>query len=272
MKIAISNIAWGEEEEEEAASLMENMGIKGVEITPGRIFKDKFSVTMQEVSSYKKFWSKKGISIISMQALLYGKPQLTIFDSKETREETMAYLKNMIDLSSRLESKILVFGSPKNRNRGNKSLKEAHEIAVPFFRELGDHAARKGIKFCIENNPPEYGSNYIETALQALELVEMVNSPGFGLHIDSGGLILSNDPPRTLIECKDKISHFHISKPFLEPLNREDIDIHKGFSRALKEICYAGWASIEMKQLKPGNNNINKIREILEIVTEAYSS
>ena len=139
----------------------------------------------KEILNYKRFWEDKGINIIAMQALLYKKPALRLFESSEIREQLYKYILNTISIASSLNVKIMVFGSPKNRKRNNLSLEEANDIAIPFFRKIGEAAHKNGIQFCIEHNPQEYDADYIQTPLEALELVKKVNNPAAQLRARS---------------------------------------------------------------------------------------
>lgn len=133
MKIAISNIAWHSHEEESIATVMQELGVKGVEIAPTKVWQSPLAASDSEVTSYRNFWESKGIQIVAMQALLFGRPELTIFQNAEKRKETFEYLCGMIILASKLGIKNLVFGSPKNRIIGNMDINEVEKLAISFF-------------------------------------------------------------------------------------------------------------------------------------------
>jgi sugar phosphate isomerase/epimerase len=161
MKIAISNIAWQVEEEELMAQIMQELNIKGVEIAPTKIWDSPLLAPDEQIQSYQNFWQSRGIQIVAMQALLYGRPDLTIFQDAQKRKETFEYLSGMVELGSKLDARVLVFGSPKNRSIGNLEFQEAEEIALSFFYNLGEVAARHGVMFCIEPNPTVYNCDFI---------------------------------------------------------------------------------------------------------------
>lgn len=271
MRIAISNIAWDAAEEPEVVELLRKSGIRGVEVAPGKIPKKSRLPTEKEAAAYRRFWNEKGIEIVAMQALLFGRDDLVLFGTAAKRAELRRYLKKIIKIGNILGAGILVFGSPKNRARNGLSLALADKIAVPFFRDLGVFAKQNGVKLCIEHNPAEYGTDYIRTAAEALRLVKKVNHPGFGLHLDAGGLILSKDSDKIIKLCRSEISHFHISQPFLEPVGGAYAKKHMEFARALKSIKYGGWASIEMRGGKDCDNIVH-IEKALEFAKRIYAS
>jgi sugar phosphate isomerase/epimerase len=269
MKIAISNIAWQAQEEESIAQIMQSLNIKGVEIAPTKICNSPLAATNAEIESYKKFWQSREIEIVAMQALLFGRPDLTIFLDAEKRKETLDYLSGTIELGSKLGAKSLIFGSPNNRRIENLSWEEAEEIAVSFFFYLGEVAAKYGMKFCIEPNPIVYNCNFINTSQEALGLVKKVNSDGFGLHLDAAAMSLNGEAVQpTLLECFDRMCHFHISEPFLAPVGEGKVD-HKSFANILAELNYQGWKSIEMKAQNP-DSNIENVTEALKTAIQYY--
>jgi D-psicose/D-tagatose/L-ribulose 3-epimerase len=269
MKLAISNIAWSTDEEPEAAMILAELGLKGLEVAPTKINPQLKEITEDQIREYIQFWHGHGIRLIAMQSLLFGKPDLTLFDSEEKRRETIDYLKMVIDIGHKLDCKILVFGSPKNRNRRLLSMEAADKIAVEFFKELGDYAHSKNLKICIEHNPTDYDCNYITTPEEAFELVKKVDSQGFGLHIDSGGLILSHSHPDVIAKFGKHIAHYHISEPFLNPMSEEHLEKHRTFAKALHSIGYNNWVSIEMKPT--GTVNLPKVKESIELIKNIYS-
>ncbi|MFB2968475.1 sugar phosphate isomerase/epimerase family protein [Aerosakkonema sp. BLCC-F183] len=270
MKIAISNIAWQVQEEEAIANLMQNLNIKGVEIAPTKNWPSPLTASDSEIAAYRKFWESRDIEIVAMQALLFGRPDLTIFQSEQKRQETFEYLSGIIQLGSKFGAKVLVFGSPKNRSIGKLPPQQVQQIAKEFFYGLGEVASKNGVFFCIEPNPPVYGCDFINTSTQGLELVNTVNSDGFGLHLDAAGMTMSGEAIAGAIEQAFKrVCHFHISEPNLGQIGTGGVD-HQLFSHTLSELNYQGWTSIEMKTQNP-DANITNVEQALQIAIQHYS-
>lgn len=250
MRLAISNIAWPAGADEDAAPLLHSHGVEGVELALTKIWPEPLAASAAEVIAYRQRWEKRGLRIAALQALLFGKPQLTIFDTEAVRRQTVDYLSGIIERAAWLGAAVLVFGSPKNRRRGELSPAEAWSLAVPFFRELGRHARRQGVCFCIEPNPAEYGCDFVTTVAKGIELVDAVAEEGFGLHLDTGGMALAGDVPAASIAAADeRCRHFHISEPFLAEVGSGPA-VHGECATALRARAYRGWVSIEMSQAK----------------------
>ena len=85
-----------------------------------------------------------------MQALLFGKTEMNVFGTKESRLEMLKYLKAICHIGSVLGAQRIVFGSPKNRDCTGLNELETKKIATDFFQRLGDIAESKGVIICLE--------------------------------------------------------------------------------------------------------------------------
>jgi sugar phosphate isomerase/epimerase len=269
MKLAISNIAWSPDEDKEIGRILSQYGVNGVEIAPTKIWSKPLEVTNEEIDSYARFWRSRGIKVSSMQALLFGRPDLAIFGTREKRSETLAYLKGIIRLGGRLGAEALVFGSPKNRLRGELNQEQALEIAAEFFREIGRTALQHETVFCIEPNPVAYGCDFITTSAEGRELVAKVDQAGFGLHLDAAAMTMSHeDVEPELSTAIPGLCHFHISEPDLQTIGTGGVD-HKLFAQTLRNHGYIRWCSVEMRA-SGGNRNKATVEEALEKVKQFY--
>jgi D-psicose/D-tagatose/L-ribulose 3-epimerase len=250
VKLAVSNLAWNPDEEERAADLLAGLGVKYIELAPTKKWPDLTNAPAAEVSAMRRFWEDKGFEIVALQAILFGHPELTMFDSPEIRTQTLDYLEGTFRLSADLGSKILVFGSPKNRLRKELAASEALDIATEFFAEAGCRASKAGVILCIEPNAPQYSCDFITTAAEGHELVERVGSRGFGLHLDAGCMTMAGDKPGDVSKYPPR--HFHVSAPFLGPVEL-GAAAYEDFATALKRIPYENFVSIEMKPETQGN-------------------
>lgn len=270
MKLTISNIAWEPREDEAIGRLMQQYGVTGVEIAPTKIWPQPLDATREEISAYARWWQSRGVEVSSMQALLFGRPDLTIFETAETRQKTLEYLTGIIQLGGQLGAQALVFGSPKNRLIGNRDRIQAEEIAVEFFRRVGQEAAKHGTVFCIEPNPQAYGCDFITTSAEGRDLVAKVDQHGFGLHLDAAGMTMSlEDITSELAKSVSTLCHFHVSEPNLQPIGAGGVE-HALFSRVLKANNYRRWISVEMRAAG-GEENVAHIEKALRIVVEFYS-
>ena len=246
MKLAMSAIAWEPPDDDEAARILRDLGFAGVELAPTKIFARPDAATDAEIATCQKAWESRGLPIVALQALLFGRPDLTMFGA--TRDATLDYLSRIIRLGARLGAGALVFGSPRNRARESLSMSQAWPRAVDFFARLGVVAAEAGTCLCIEPNPPRYGADFIVDSKEALRLVEEVASPGFGLHLDAAcAQLAGEDFPARIRASARVLRHVHLSEPDLAPVRAGGSVDLSAIAAALQDISYAGYVSVEMK-------------------------
>jgi len=268
MRLAISNIAWPADQDEAVATLLREEGVEGIEIAPTKWWPKPLEATKEEIRDRRRFWEERGLSIVAAQSLLFGKADLQLFGSKEIRNALREYLSGVIAVCAALGAGPLVFGSPKNRRRGEITNEEAKRIAVEFFHSLAEFAHERGACLSLEANPPYYGADFMTTVAEAFEVVRAVDHPGVRLQIDTACMNYVNDDPSTLLPAvAPVISHFHVSEPNLVEIGSSSID-HSLFATKLHQIGYAGWVSIEMRSMEPFS--IAGLRQAIRFVGERY--
>lgn len=269
MRLAVSNIAWRPDEDQSMARLLSAVGVDAVEVAPTRLWPKPLEVEPSDVDAYVRLWRDQGVEVVSMQALLFGRPDLQLFGDSAERAVLLTYLAGIHRLAARMGACRLVFGSPGNRRRGARPPAEAWEIAATFFAKAGRDAASVGVQLCIEPNPAAYGCDFITTAAEGLALVESVAQPGFGLHLDTAGLLLSGDDPAAAMrDCSHELRHVHFSAPQLAPVRR-DVELdYASVANALVSAGYAGCVSVEMRAGSQGADNRAAVAETLGFVQQ----
>lgn len=253
MKLAVSHIAWEPDEEAAAAAILARHGVSAVEVAPARVGADP--------RAYRAGWEARGFRIVAMQALLFGHPELALFEDEAGRRAMAEHLKRVIALGGTLGASALVFGSPRNRRRGALEPARALDVAVGFFGDLGRHAVDHGTCLCIEPNPPDYDCDFVTTSAEGRALVEAVGSPGFALHLDGAAMaMVGEDIASAVSACAPFLRHCHLSASRLEPPCGVAGAAARDTLRALHGVGYAGHVSIEMR------SNYARLDEVLSFV------
>lgn len=272
MKLAVSSIAWTSEEEQQVAKKLQELGVTNVELAPTKIWEDPTKATAEDAAKVVAWWKDYGIDVVAFQSMLFARPDLKLFESPENRAETLAYLKDFIVLAGRMGAGKMVFGSPKNRQRGDMSVAEADEIAASFFAELGETAMQNDVVFCIEPNALQYNCDYVTNAQQGVALVRAVNNSGFGLHLDTACMALAGDDlAQSIKDSADILEHFHISSPMLEQVEERGDVSHGAAADALKAIDYDKIISIEMRPGETGTN-VSRVEKAVRFAQSVYLS
>jgi len=251
MKLAVSNIAWPSGADEDAFAVLDQHGVAGLEVAPTKLWPKPAEVPPGEVRRYREGVERHGLRVVAAQALLFGRPDLTVFGDAGTREATLEYLGAIVRLCAALGAEALVFGSPKNRRVGGLAPETAWRIAEEFFGRLAEVADRHGTVVVMEANPPEYEADFVTRAAEAAELVRRVNRPGLRLHLDTACMSLAGDDVAGVLEAHAPLlHHFHVSEPRLAPVSDATVD-HPRFAEALRRSGYDRWVSIEMRAPEP---------------------
>jgi len=252
VKFAFSNIAWPAEQNDAVAKILVAAGATGVEVAPTKLWPRPLEVSDSQIDDCRRAWADRGLMIVAAQALLFGRPELTIFESGEKRRQTREHLAGIIRVCARLGAEALVFGSPKNRSIAACAPSEVHETAVEFFRDLGRLAQDAGTHVVLEAIPRENGADYLLSAAEAIALVRDADQPGFRLHLDTACMSLAGDPIASTFEAgRTLLRHFHVSEPGLAAIGTSGRVNHEVYAKSLAALGYPHWVSIEMRDSDP---------------------
>lgn len=269
MRLAISNIAWDIVKDEEMATLLRDFDIDAIDIAPGKYFPEPEKASDQNISDVKNWWSKRGIEITGMQALLFGTTGLNVFGSAESQDAMLRHFSAICRVGAGLGATRLVFGSPKNRDRTGLTDQQAMDIAVPFFRRLGDAAKHYNVVICLEPNPTCYGANFMVTSAETALVVQQVAHPAIKMQFDTGALAINNESPDAVLQdFASLIGHVHASEPNLVPLGDGGTDHGKAVV-ALERHLPDHIVSIEMLATKDESSE-ESIKRALKVAIQYY--
>lgn len=261
MRLAVSNIAWHEDEDIAVAEALAERGVDALEVAPGRLFSQPDAASEADARRVRGEWEARGLSLIAMQALLFGRSDLLLFGEDDGRALS-EYLARIIRLAGWLGCGPLVFGSPKNRQRGALSFERACERAADVLRPLARLAHEEGCTIALEPNAEAYGCDFVRRVGEAREVVRLVDHPGCAVQLDAGVFAMEDDDPADIRSSAGDIAHFHASAPFLEPVGG-NLDAIGRLADALTEQGYRGAVSIEMRA---GTDNAPLVARAVDMV------
>lgn len=265
MKLSVSNIAWDTKEEHDVFELLLTNGVSGIEMAPTKIWPAWQGAIPDKATQIRQEYQSIGFKIPALQAILFDKPDLQVFGSAGSQEGMLNHLDKVASLAKAFGAKILVFGSPKNRDLGSLSSEQAFLQGIDFFRRAGDVCAKWSVKLCLEPNPSIYNCNFMTHWYEVLEMVNKVSHPSVCVHLDTACIALEGDDVIEAIhQCADKITHFHVTEPNLGDFSAPTLE-HATFGQALKDVAYNGWLSIEMRRSdKPTKSVKDAVQQVLE--------
>ena len=169
MRLAVSNIAWAADEQDAVLAVLPEMGVAGVEIAPTMIWPGWEGATVGAARDVRRRLEGQGLAVPALQAILFARPDLYVFGDATSLVEHVA---RVAELAGVLGAGVMVFGSPRNRLRGELAPAAAMDAAVPVFRAMAAACHAAGTTLGIEANPQEYGGDFLTRWPEAVELVE----------------------------------------------------------------------------------------------------
>lgn len=273
MRLAMSNIAWASEERRAAYAILAEAGMTGLEIAPGLFFHaaaDPFEPDANSAREAMSEMADAGLSLVSMQSLLFGVTGAALFGLPEARAAFITGMGRAIALAERFGIPNLVFGSPLQRRvPEGMAMADAFDEAAACLRCLGKAALDAGTRITIEANPAAYGTNFLTTLEEAEAFVAAVDHPGIALILDLGAMHMNGSfaaVPALVPALAPLLNHVHVSEPDLAPAPATSTPLVPVLG-ALRAAGYAKAVSIEMKRPPEG---LAEVRRAAARLAEAH--
>ena len=272
MRLSISNIAWNSNLDVEILNILKELHINSIDIAPSKYFPNYIDIKTNKFTEISHWWLDRGVKIEGMQSLLFGTTGLNMFGDSGTQQKMLHHLSQICKIANALNCRKLVFGSPRNRDRSEiKDDNLAFNIAINFFKDLGDIASDHGVIFCLESNPECYGSNFMTSHRETALIVKYVSSSSIKMQLDLGALsIAKEDIEKCSTIYKNIIGHIHISEPNLDPIGTHQIN-HSYYGDVLKKYLPDSTATVEMLAMHK-SKPIKTIKKSLQTAKLYYES
>jgi len=270
MKFGVSNIALPPFDH---ASLLHNiaeLGFTGLEVAPSRVWVDTWqNLGPSQVAAYRKIVEASGLQVIGLHSLFYDHPELGLFKGGETRAQTLAFLSHLSAVCRDLGGRTLIYGG--GRKRGEVPLRVAKQEAIDFMGDLTQLISNHGTCFCFEPLEPEV-TDFINSALDSLKIVEMVDHPSLKVQLDAKALA-ANDEIEIGVFRKTSahLVHVHANEPDMGVLGSSGKVDHREIGRLLNQIGYDLFVSIEQRMLNE-NDPLTDVKRSAKVLRDLYAS
>lgn len=249
MRLAVSNIGWTEAEDASILPRLRDAGADAIEVAPGRVFADVPGATVAEARALGAQYREAGLPVVSMQALLFGRPELTLFGTEADVQPLVDHLSHVVRLAGALGCGPLVFGSPRNRLKGTRSFAAARDEVLPVLRRIGAMAEASGTVFCLEANAADYGCDFMTVLAEAGEVAAAAGHPGIGQVVDTGNMMMMGEEPAAIHAIAPHIRHVHVSAPQLGAVASQAAFVE----RVIPVLRDVGYDSIVTVEMRPGD-------------------
>lgn len=251
MNIAISNFAWDYNESHDFFSFLEKNQIKNLELVLTK-FKDWSELNNDNLLDYNNMINKYNLNVYSLQSLFFN-----IDCSIVEKYKMISHFKTIIDYSTLLNVKKVVFGSP---NLRKFSINYEKDLLI-ILKEIDDYLEGKDIILLIEPNSSIYKGDFFYTIDEIVKFIKENGFKNIKTMIDTHNSILENKNP--LIEINEYfnfIDHIHISEINLDIL--QNLDSHYTFSEELKKLKYNNVLTYEVKKCDNIKDSIITFKKI----------
>ncbi|MBA7570118.1 D-psicose 3-epimerase [subsurface metagenome] len=246
-RLAICNEIFENLDFSQLCKRMSEIGYDGIEIAPFTIAKDVRTFPTDRRHEMKKIAQSHGLEIIALHWLLVSPLGLHISSpDRQIYKHTLNYFKELITFGHDLGTKVLVLGSPAQRNIDSAWDKESAMVQiVEFLREVGDTAEVNDIMIGFEPLGPQI-TNVGGTTQDTLNLLTEVNHPNIKFHLDFSAMCRDPLPIDAQIDLVDidRLVHVHVNDPNQYGPGMGDLEIGP-ILHQLHDKGYKGWYSVE---------------------------
>lgn len=271
MKYAICNELFEGVPGLEGYRLAAEIGYTGVEIAPFTLGPKPLEVAPERCREFAKVLAGMGMEVIGLHWLLAKTDGFHLtMDDESVRNRTVEYLHGLVGLCAEMGGKVMVLGSPNQRNfLPPMTHDQAAANAIRVIEQLVPSLEKANVQLAIEPLGPGEG-NFLNHASQARTIIEAIASPWVQLHLDVKAMSTEGVPIEQVIrENADLMVHFHANDPNLLGPGMGAVDQQPIF-QALHDIDYRGWVSVEVFDYSPGVETI--LRRSMETMTRCAAN
>jgi sugar phosphate isomerase/epimerase len=253
IKYSICNETFGDWPQERVFRFAAECGYGGVEIAPFTLATYVTDIPSKRREELRKQAREAGVQIVGLHWLLSKTEgfHLTSPDAA-VRRKTAQYLGELARFCADLGGRVMVFGSPPQRNlppgvspeEGTRYAIEVLQAAMPVLKQ-------HDVVLALEPLGPKE-TNFMSTAAETLEVARQVDSPNCRMLLDCKAMATEPMPiPELIHKCRQWMVHFHANDPNLRGPGMGTLDFVPILA-ALKEVGYGGWISVEVFDYTPG--------------------
>jgi sugar phosphate isomerase/epimerase len=238
---------------DDAMAFAKKAGYDGIEIAPFTLAKYVTEIPAAERKRIRETAARVGIEISGIHwVLVQAEGMYLNHPEAEVRSRTAKYFCELVNFCADLGGKIIVVGSPKQRNvMEGVTFDQAWEWATNTFRDSVKLAEERDIIICFEPLAPSE-TNFINTAADGIRFARQFNSRAMKIILDVKAMSSEAKPiPQIIRDSRGEFAYFHANDRNLKGPGFGDVDFVP-IAAALKEVGYDGYASVEVFKFEEG--------------------
>jgi sugar phosphate isomerase/epimerase len=238
---------------EDAMAFAAKVGYDAIEIAPFTLSSFVTNISKQQRAEIREAAKRHRIEISGIHwVLVQAEGMYLTHADPSVRRRTAEYFCELVQFCADLGGRIIVVGSPKQRNIvKDVAYEQAWEWARETFTPSVARASDAGVTICLEPLAPSE-TNFINTAEEAIRFVNQFHSPNFKIILDVKAMSSEAKPiPQIIRESWPHFAYFHANDVNLKGPGFGDVDF-KPIAAALKEVGYDGYVSVEVFKFEEG--------------------
>lgn len=240
-----------------AIDFVKEVGYDGIEIAPFTIAPYVTQIPSSTRAEIVRRAAAADLDILGIHWVFVGPEGVYLtHPDKAVRDFTAQYLIDLVHFCGDLGGKVIIFGSPKQRNvMEGVSYDQAFGFAREVFERALPTCAERGVTICMEPLT-HLETNFCQSAAETVRLIEAVNHPNFQLILDTKAMTFEPEGRPALIrKYAPLMKHYHANDENLHGPGFGQVDFAPIFE-ALKSVDFQGYVSVEVFNFEPGPETI----------------
>lgn len=233
---------------EEAVRLAVEAGCDGIDIWGGRphVYRRDFSPA--ELKRLRTLLSGLGLAVPSFMPAFYRYPHSLVSPSDVVRQDSLNYMFECADNAAELGAESLLIVP--TRSLFGQDREDARQRLIDSVSAVCEYASQYDIRLALEPVNPEV-SDLVNTAADALRVIEAVGVDALGVALDTGHIHLSDETPEQAVErLGARLLQVHVNDNNGKHqqnliLGEGTFDYH-GFISTLRASGYDGFLTAEL--------------------------
>jgi len=257
IRLAICNEVWRDRPIEQVFETACAMGYEGVELAPFTLAESVDAISARRRREIRAAAELAGVEIVGLHWLFVSPEGLHLTTNDDAIwRRSVDYLKALAHFCGDLGGSVMIFGSPNARNvASGQSFKGAWTRACDALREAGQVAQERDVYLCFEALPAQ-NTNFVNEAVQAVELIEQVAHPNVAMMLDvKAASEMADGIVGTIARFGSVARHVHANDPSGRGPGMDGIDFGPVMA-AVRDSGYQGWVSVEPFDYQPDPDTV----------------
>lgn len=247
-------------------------GYTGLEVAPFTLAEDPAAIPAEQRKEYRDILQGEGVGYVGLHSLLTvprGELHVTT-PVHSVRKRSWDYFRRLIDLCADLgDNGMMILGSGKQRRAvEGATVEEATQRLQDGLAGVADYAGDRSVTILPETLAPHL-CDVLTSLDETARMVREIAHPAVQTMFDTHNAVAETVPHDELIKAhKDIIRHVHINEMDGRHPGTGTYDFSVPL-RALKDIEYDGWLSLEVFKFEPSGEEVARLSSEYLRETEA---